>query len=363
MRAVPANASNGEEGTEVGDRGRFKGCGVVLICVSFTWTGCAKQGASAGDTKRPPALAGEDRARLDKLQPVIHCVNDTFPHYESLIPAYRKFVAAVAVAPKGAESVTPPSEVNFKVQPTEQDGEMSRQCADGLTAAVKHSPANPAIDDPARDASAALLALQEPSRTMASYLQQKTYLNDGFAKGRELNAVIEPLFERVSVDDRKLRAAVDSEQSYLDQRRLSAIEAAEGRSLTWHTEQAMGAARALDQQVSEMARSGALEASAVAAAAQPLQTALAEAQTYLASHPDAAKPDGRQARPMWFSVADILANEVGAANALSHALEDKSLKGIPLRVQVFNNASKVNADYNAAVSTYNVLRQNRITSD
>ena len=190
-------------------------------------------GPSAVDAN-PLHLPAPDVAMQAKLQPVIQCINRTFKHYEEIQPAYHKRIAELthpAPAPSISDIPVMPSFpvfFEFKIEPYEQNGEFATACAKGLDQTVSASPADPAIDQPAREAAQALRAIQQPGSQMDAYLSQKAYVNDSFAKGRALDATLSPLLDRLVDDSAQLRNAVGQQEDTLRQHRLDAIDKAEG---------------------------------------------------------------------------------------------------------------------------------------
>ena len=180
-------------------------------------------------------LSASDVAMQAKLQPVIHCINRTFAHYEEILPAYNKRVAELNHRAPAPDSF--PDFFEFKIEPYERNGEFATECAAGLDQSISLAPAEPAVDGPAKDAAQALRAILQPGSEMDAYLQQKAYVNDDFAKGRSLDATLSPLLNRLVQDGLQLRAVVRQQEATLREHELDAIDKSEGHSLRWHTPQ------------------------------------------------------------------------------------------------------------------------------
>ena len=340
----------------------------LLLAALLPLTACKKLGIpepiARGTGANPLHLSSADVAMQAKLQPVIHCINRVFAHDEGLQPAYAKRVAELthpAPPPPAFGVPVIPSFTEFfefKVEPYERNGEFSQECATGLDKTVSLSPADPAIDGPAKDAAQALRELQEPGSEMDAYLEQKAYLNDHFAKGRTLDAKLTPLLNRIVEDSRQLRLVVRQQEATLRQHELDAIDKAEGHSLHWHTRKNLIEARALNDRLVELVRARQLDAASVAAAAKPLQDAYNDTEAYLAQHPEAGRPNQLNNQPVWFSINTDISLELAAANQLQSLLADGSLTPELRRERVNDQLKQVTSSFNGLVKTYNLMEQN-----
>ena len=290
-----------------------------------------------------------------KLQPVIHCINRTFSHYEDIASPYAHTMAQLSHPSAGASS---PDFFEFKIEPYETNHEFATECAKGLDQAASLSPADPTIDQPARDAAEAIRAIEEPGTEMDAYLQQKAYLGDGFAKGRTLQATLTPLLNRILADSDKLRAVVHTQEAVLQQHQLDAIEKASGRTLIWHTRKNMIEARTLNDTIVSLVRAHQLNTDSVGAAIKPLQDAYNDTQTLLAQHPDAGRPNRYNNQPVWFSITPGLSGELGAANELRGYLADRTMTPDIQRSRVNAQLQQVTTEFNSLVQTYNLMEQN-----
>ena len=250
--------------------------------------------------------------------------------------------------------------ISFKVAPYERNGEISRSCAEGLTKAASMPPAIPEIDSPAKDAAQALLGLIQPGADMEAYLTQQAYLNDSnFERAHQLDGMISPLLNRVVQDADTLQAAVLQQEAVLRQRELDAIEKKYGRNLTWHTRHSMMAARAMNDGLVQLARSGQVTQQSVAQMEKPLQDAYDQGSAWVREHPDAGTPGGNNPTPLWFDIRDYLSTELGDVNELRQALASPDVDPATVRTRI----SGINSDFNQMVNTYNVMQQNKPAID
>ena len=334
---------------------------LLLLLSLVPLAACKKLGIpqplERGPAANPLNLAPADVAMQNKLQPVIHCINRTFAHYEEIEPTYHKRLAELTHRTP-VDDFTPYFE--FKIAPYERNGEFATECATGLDKAIALAPADPAIDGPAKDAAQALRAILEPGSEMDAYLQQKAYVNDDFAKGRSLDGTLSPLLSRLVRDSSQLRGVVRQQEAALRQHELDAIDKSEGHSLRWHTRKNLIEARALNDNIVDLTRSHRLDAASVGAATQPLQAAYNDTEAFLAQHPEAARPNRYNNQPLWFSINNDISIELGAANELRGLLADTSLTPEIKRERVNAQLKQVTSDFNGLVETYNLMEQNNL---
>ena len=340
----------------------------LTLLLLLPLTACKKLGIpqplKRGAAANPLNLSASDLAMQSKLQPVIHCINRAFAHYEDMQPAYTKRVAALEhpASPPGPNAVPVIPDTSdffeFKIAPFERNGEFAQECATGLDRAISLAPADPAIDAPSKDAAEAMRAIEQPGSEMDAYFEQKAYLNDGFSKGRALDATLAPLLNRLVSDSAQLRRVVRQQESTLRQHELDAIDHAEGHSLRWHTRKNLIEARNLNDALVTLARQRQLDAPAVAAATRPLADEYHATETFLAQHPEAARPNRLNNQPVWFSISNDLSIELGAANELRSVLSDPSLLPEVRRERVNAQLQQVTNDFNMLVQTYNMMEQN-----
>ncbi|WP_419804286.1 DUF3829 domain-containing protein [Terriglobus sp.] len=334
-----------------------RGIALLTCCSALLVNGCRQPGTASSSRKNPLGLSSEDRARQAKLQPVIDCINNAFSHFQGLQPFYqRRLVAITSHAHEGPA----PMNISFKVAPFERNGEFSRSCAAGLTKAASMPPAIPEIDGTAKDAAQALLGLIQPGADMEAYLTQQAYRNDtNFERAHQLDEVISPLLNRVAQDANTLQAAVHQQETGLRQRELDAIEKKYGRNLTWHTRHCMMAARAMNDDLVQLAHSGRLTQQSVAEVEKPLQDAYDQGSAWVREHPNAENTGSTNPTPLWFDIRDYLSTELGDANELRQSLASPGVDPATVRTRI----SGINSDFNQMVSTYNVMQQNKPAID
>ena len=325
-------------------------------------TGCKSSPSSSGTTSGDLSkLSSGDKALEQKIDPVITCLNRALTHFDELAPAYRQRMKDITnpSTAQSAGSVVSPTYtifVTFKVEPYEQNGEFSTECAKGLNQAAAQSPSDPGIDAPAKDAAQALVALIAPGAQMDAYLDQKAYLDDNAARGRQLDETISPLLTRIVADSHQLRASVVRTKATLVQHELDAIEKKDGRNLDWHTRQTMQAASVANEQVQDQASSGQLSAASVGAAMQPLQAAVDDTQSFLAKNPAIGKGGPNQVQPVWFSLTGSFSSQLGQMRELRSSITDPTTSGATRRSIVNGHLQAVNMSYNGAVQSYNTIR-------
>ena len=332
---------------------------LALLLFLLPFTACKKLGLPPivpnGGHLAVLDLSPADVALQAKLQPVIHCMNRALDHYEEMQPRYEERLAQLTHPASNELTFAEYSE--FRIEPYERNHEFATECADGLDKTLTLPPAEPAIDQPARDAAQAIRAILEPGSQMDAYLEQKAYLGDNFARGRALDATLTPLLARLVEDTGKLRLAVHEQELSLRRHELDAIDKAEGHSLRWHTRKNLIEARALNDNLVTLTRTRQLNAATVATAVKPLQDAYTDTETFLAQHPEAARPDRYNNQPVWFSINNDVSIELGAANELRGVLADATLRPDIKRERVNAQLQQVTSDFNGLIKTYNLMEQ------
>ncbi|GGH15441.1 DUF3829 domain-containing protein [Silvibacterium dinghuense] len=322
------------------------GAAVLLFGVSSIFNGCKSKPTVQQAVKT--VLSSEDQNAMDKEQPIIECINQTFAHFEEMTPVY--FQDMDQLKQSKTKDV---AFFSFKIRPFEVSHQFEDSCIDGLNKSASMLPAIPQVDATAQDTANTLKQLQAPGDALEDYIRQKGWLADNFTKGKELDATLSPLLKRLWNDMQTLENAVHDQQTVLRKHELDAIEKEEGRNLHWHTMNSMLAARSLNDSVVTLTKAEKLDAQTMAAASKPLQDALDAARTYLATHPDEGKPDQRNMDPVWTTISSDLDRELGAARDAQTALPangpltdvDKKKARYPLQMVMYY--------YNQAVKSFN----------
>ena len=289
-----------------------------------------------------------------KLRPIIKCLNGPLNHYEEFAPAFHSRERIVAKDANGyREAGTSPT---FEVS-TQDKGEETTECAAELEKGASLPPSVTDLDALAKETASALRAMIGPGTQFDAYLKQSKYLDDHYARGRELDAEVSPLLTKTLALTRDLRKAVSRQNGVIRQHELDAIERSEGRNLHWHTQQTLIAARATNEQISEANHQGKLDAASVQAAIQPFQAAMESTQDYLAQHPQQDQAASGRDKPVWFQVDNMLALELKDAKELREMLaspdQDAAENPTLQHDRVLSQVGTTNDAFNAVIRSYN----------
>lgn len=329
-----------------------------------TGTSSSVSSSTSGRADDNLKLSSADRAMRAKLDPSIDCLNDELSHFESLEASYHDNLKGL-MAPPGSDLT------HFNVNAIFNNSRFfmfyrsippAQACADTLEKASTTSPSVPDFDAAAREDGVDLRAIIDPGRQMDTYLDQKGYLDDHFAKARSLDAVLSPLFVRMNKATGELRGSMHRENAVLDQHRLDALEKADGRTLPWHTQRSMMAARALNDQLKSALHENRLDAGVAQAAIQPLQTSVDDAQAFIHSHPEVEKANSNGLKPMWFSLTGDFDRELAAARDLRAYLQTPPSADDTPRERsdkLFRNFESVNSAFNGLIESFNNERKSR----
>jgi hypothetical protein len=275
------------------------------------------------------------------LQPYIRCLNvvDTAlrinydqyrSNYDLLVVGNESGVAGLA---------------QFKIQVYEEDNAFTKECADSLDAAIKMSPENAVLDDSGAVYAKTLRDLI-PLMNEADlyYYSQKDYLDDGMAKGKELDGQMAPMFDALFQASSAISDEIDTQSRFLRQKELEAMEAEHGRDFDWQLANVMMEARDLVDGLDAFGQSGTLTEAKAKELEGDLQKAFDEAVSYAAENPDVTTSLGR--KPLWFDMESYIANILGDMKDLRRALAEN-----PMPEREFN---AVFDEYNRAIDNYNM---------
>jgi hypothetical protein len=307
-------------------------------------------------------LSSHDQQMRTKLEPMIKCLNGQLSQYEDSLAAYHKKVDYLE---HGSTSM-----IGFMtdVSPTFGDnsadkGHSTNECADQLDKGASLPPSVPDLDSDAKMIADQLRKMVRPGLEMDEYIDEKKYLDDKFAKGRQYDATLSPLLTSVTALTEKLRSGIERENSTVRQDELQAIEKHEGRDLRWHAQNSMIAARALDEHVLQMARNHSLNPGGVQAAIQPLQSAVDGANAFLQAHPELKQQNQDGESPLWFSVNTSLVDELSVTRELRQDLEEtpeqmEAKQPFPETPEdhqknIHDQVQKINDSFNTLVQEYN----------
>ncbi len=313
----------------------------------------SSQKTSDDDLKLPDS----DRAMRAKLEPAIDCLNQQLAHFESLESGYHSSLKEL-MAPPSSDAFHHVGMPSFQDRFFAYDRSVApvQECATTLDKAASTSPSLPDFDAAAREDAADMRAIVDPGQQMDSYLEQKAYVDDHFAKARTLDATLSPLLAKMNHATGQLREALRRENTAMDHRRLDALEKANGRTLPWQTQRAMLAARFLDEQMKADLRANKLDANAAAAAIQPLQTAVDEAQAYVRSHPGVEKANSNGFQALWFSMNSLFDSELARGRDVKIFLQTPpgpNATPQEQREKLYREVRSVNDDFNELISMYN----------
>ena len=308
----------------------------------------AVQPDSPGSPSAQVPVSKADGQLNAKLQLVIGCLNETFTHYEEIAGTYRAEVTSLSATNTPLQLGVQPMEGYFDVAGTGSPGDPARECADGLDRLVSMPPAISDLDDPAKDAAAALRAIAGPGREMDAYLQQKGYLDDRFSKGRQLDGTIAPLLNRILADSKQLRAVAVRENHTLRVHELDAVAKTEGHSMRWQVLNTMLASRGTEDEVLQAFRNRHLDLPTVVNALQPLQAAFDQGQQLSRAHPEA-----QGSEVVWTAIERAVGAQLAdlkeLREALAHPESNEASQQDKLRDLVKNESS----DFDNAVEMYN----------
>jgi hypothetical protein len=319
--------------------------------------------SATGNSAGKIELSSHDQQMRTKLEPLIKCLNGQLSRYEDELASYHTKVAYL-------EHRSPSTMTSFMtdLSPTFGDnsgdkGHATNECADQLDKGASLSPSVPDLDANAKTIADQLRKMIGPGLEMDEYVDEKKYLDDKFAKGQQYDATLSPLLASVTTLTEKLRSEIERENSTVRQDELEAIEKHEGRDLRWQTQNCMIAARALDENVLQLARSHSLSPGGVQAAMQPLQAAVDGANAFLQAHPELKEQNRDGQQPLWFSVNTPLVTELSVTRELRQDLEEtpeqmqakQPFPETPEEHQknIHDQVQKVNDSFNSVIVEYN----------
>ncbi len=318
---------------------------IGVLAVAYTVGGnfgdSVRNGFDGGGVAEQSLLSPDDEALQDKLQPYIECLNIVD---DALRINYREYRANFDILITGTDSGI--SSLNqFKIQVYETGNSFSKDCANALDVALKQMPTNDVLDSNGGVYANTLRELI-PLMNEADeyYYSQKDYLDDAMAKGKDLDARMAPLFDKLFAASDAISAEVDAQSLVLRQKELAGMEAANGRDFDWHLANVMSEARKLVDGLDAAVGSGALTEAKVQELETALQKAHDDASAYAAANPDATTALGN--KPLWFDMQSYAANLLGDVKELRRALAAN-----PAPAQELDS---VFGEYNNLVDNYNL---------
>ena len=329
----------------------YLGTTIVIIAVAGLRYVIAGGRIPLGTPATPASLLStEDQAVRAKLAPVVACINGTLPHFEGVAPAFQDTARILGSPARLGIRPAPTYNGNlFKVTLWDKDGGQSLTCAAGLDKAASMPPRQEELDQTASKIANLLRSMIQPGAAWDGYIDQRTYLDDGFATGRTLVATLSPMLSDLVVQSRRIETLVEAEDGAIRTRQLTAIEKRDGQTQRWHIERTMIAARALLTQTADHIRADTADAAAIQAAIDPLQAAHDEGVSYAAAHPGDS-PDLKT----WRNLEPYVTDELRDAKELRRTLADPSLeREADRRTRTTTLLRTVNAEFDQLVEAYN----------
>lgn len=290
------------------------------------------------------ALQPEDVQLEDKLQPVITCLNGVAAPLRNHAAAYADEYPQMLQTP-GTTRIA----ASFKMQVYEQNNSISRDCIGGLRGAIAVAPADAGLDEPGKVFADTLEKLIPVMNEADAYYSRKDNLDDGMAKGKQLDGQLMPLFDTFFEAEDKLRQVVSDRSNTLREKRLVAIEKAYGtENFGWQMlNVSISARRAIDG-VTELVDAGTQDAQSVENIERDYQAAFDKADAFAKAHPDVKTRLGNS--PKWFSLSSDFNSFLAELKDLRRSLADN-----PDQQTVQVQLSKLQERYNSLIRSYNMI--------
>lgn len=191
-------------------------------------------GVANTETKAPKGMDDIDAANA-KLASYIDCIND---HSERALDSFDRYTmwADEATGPTGQEQ----NIYGLFTLPLD-----TKKCIDGIAASVKMKPAYAALDKVATEYSTALVNLVPVLKEANEYYEEKNYLDDAMAKGKEMHPKLIAAFKAFETADATMRTELEAITDELDAKELTLIEKQEGKKYPYLTKSLMILAKKL----------------------------------------------------------------------------------------------------------------------
>ena len=227
--------------------GKWIGVVAALAGVAIWNSGIFKSGVPGlprVQIPQPKLLSAEDEALTAKLQPFVQCIDDVDANLQKAVGEYRRFFAQEQEGLAGTRA-----RLGFRhgftgrAESLRTDNKFSKDCLKSLGEGIAMSPADPALDGAGKTFAATLEKLLPVMDTATAYYKQEDYKDDKFKKGKDLDAQLTPLFERLFAASATMREIVRVDQDKLHEHELVAMEKHGGKTFEWHTLNGMFQAR------------------------------------------------------------------------------------------------------------------------
>jgi len=307
-------------------------------------------GTSLKQIARPSLVSAGDAALTAKLQPFIKCINDVDAALRKSVPEYRQFVWSLTAEPGKRQTDQFGRTItfhSFKIKVYETGNQFSKDCIKALNDGVAMAPADPGLDQSGKAYAETLEMLIPLMNAASTYYSQNDYQDDKMQKGKELDAQLMPLFDRLFAASSQMRDTVSGHNEKLRERELAALEKRDGKTFEWHTLNGMFLARRTVDAIDVLVNTDKLTAEAVQAPEQQLQAAYDEGKAYAAAHPNDKTSLGN--KPMWFYLESGFGNYLAAIKELRRDLA----AGKPQN-DIARDFERLNEQFNSLVRDYNM---------
>ena len=279
-------------------------------------------------------LSADDLTLRHKLQPFVHCMNNVTHKIALMVRPYHELYAKVSRDPVGASS-----ENNFFWKEYQYSGSLFmgssavKDCAAGLAEAAKSPPADATLDKLATTFADDLNQFMALAPKVEAYYDDHDFRDDKMAQGRAMNAEYDPLLRRLLADTHATFVEVGNRNVVLEQHRVDAIEAHDGRHLRWEANAFMLRARLTLRALSALVASHSFSKDAVLAQVTPLEQRYDEAKAYAAAHPE----ENNDQMNLWSEIASYAEDFVLAAKeARRDATDQPGLEALSNHVERLN---------------------------
>ncbi len=333
--------------------GKWVGVVAALAGVAIWQSGIFKGGVSGlprPHLSQPKYLSAGDEALTAKLQPFVECINNVDANLQKAVGEYRRFFEQEQEELAGTRNrlAFRHGFTGFKLQVYETGNKFSKDCLKSLGEGVAMSPADPALDGAGKTFAATLEKLLPVMNTATAYYSQEDYKDDKFKKGKELDAQLTPLFERLFAASGTMREIVRADQEKLHEHELAAMEKQTGKTFEWYTLNGMFQARRAVDAIEAASNSGKLTVAAIQQAEQGMQAAYDEGKVYAQAHPDAKTRLGN--KPLWFQL------ESNFETVLTHIKDlRRDISAKESEEQISRHLETLNDRFNGLVRNYNMI--------
>jgi len=178
-------------------------------------------------------LMDPDEQLAKKIEPYIECLNSLSSSTRDAEKSYLHYIPKTG--PTGRES---PS-----IYKLPKDA--AAKCSTSLAEAKTMQPSAPALEQAGEAFAKATTQLDPLLMQLEQYFENKDYLDDHWAKGKQLHPQVMAAFKDFNPADDDLRNVLDGITKPLSQRELAKIEREEGKKIRYHRKHVLNTAREL----------------------------------------------------------------------------------------------------------------------